>query len=41
MALAERFATDDEFDAVHAKRTHASTTDFTPATWPPPDTWRP
>ncbi|MFQ6144375.1 glycosyltransferase [Streptomyces seoulensis] len=31
VALAERLATDDEFHAVHAKRAHASTTDFTPA----------
>ncbi|CAM5691887.1 hypothetical protein SALBM135S_06608 [Streptomyces alboniger] len=30
-ALAERLATDDEFHAVHAKRAHASTADFTPA----------
>ncbi|MEV0599861.1 glycosyltransferase family 1 protein [Streptomyces sp. NPDC050315] len=31
VALAERLATDDEFHALHAKRAHASTTDFTPA----------
>ncbi|WAL96899.1 glycosyltransferase family 1 protein [Streptomyces sp. Je 1-369] len=31
VALAERLATDDEFHAVHAKRAHASTADFTPA----------
>ncbi|MCZ7460642.1 glycosyltransferase family 1 protein [Streptomyces sp. WMMC940] len=30
VALAERLATDAEFHAVHAKRTHASTADFTP-----------
>ncbi|MCX4674330.1 glycosyltransferase family 1 protein [Streptomyces sp. NBC_01433] len=29
--LAERLAVDDEFHAVHAKRAHASTADFTPA----------
>ncbi|WP_030791246.1 glycosyltransferase family 1 protein [Streptomyces sp. NRRL S-920] len=31
VVLAERLATDDEFHAVHAKRAHASTADFTPA----------
>ncbi|MGW4270915.1 glycosyltransferase [Streptomyces seoulensis] len=31
VALAERLAADDEFHAVHAKRAHASTADFTPA----------
>ncbi|MFD1663228.1 glycosyltransferase [Streptomyces caeni] len=31
VALAERLATDDEFHALHAKRAHASTADFTPA----------
>ncbi|MFF7359003.1 hypothetical protein ACFZA1_41370 [Streptomyces filipinensis] len=31
VSLAERLATDDEFYAVHAKRAHASTADFTPA----------
>ncbi|QQC90529.1 glycosyltransferase family 1 protein [Streptomyces alfalfae] len=31
VALAKRLATDDEFHAVHAKRAHASTADFTPA----------
>ncbi|MBT2511219.1 glycosyltransferase [Streptomyces sp. ISL-98] len=31
VALAERLATDDEFHALHAKRAHASTTDFAPA----------
>ncbi|WP_030802155.1 glycosyltransferase family 1 protein [Streptomyces sp. NRRL S-337] len=31
VALAERLAADDEFHALHAKRAHASTTDFTPA----------
>ncbi|MFF7095232.1 glycosyltransferase family 1 protein [Streptomyces rubradiris] len=31
VALAERLATDDEFYAVHAKRAHATTADFTPA----------
>lgn len=31
VALAERLASDDEFHAVHAKRAHASTTDFAPA----------
>ncbi|WP_256104648.1 glycosyltransferase [Streptomyces sp. ODS05-4] len=30
VALAERLATDDEFHAVHAKRAHASTTEFAP-----------
>ncbi|MGW0916485.1 glycosyltransferase [Streptomyces sp. NPDC002784] len=30
VVLAERLATDDEFHAVHAKRAHASTADFTP-----------
>ncbi|AKA08974.1 glycosyltransferase family 1 protein [Streptomyces noursei] len=30
VALAQRLATDDEFHAVHAKRAHASTADFTP-----------
>ncbi|MFE0103312.1 glycosyltransferase family 1 protein [Streptomyces sp. NPDC059009] len=30
VALAERLATDDEFHALHAKRAHASTADFTP-----------
>ncbi|KUL50311.1 glycosyltransferase [Streptomyces sp. NRRL S-1521] len=31
VALAERLAADDEFHALHAKRAHASTADFTPA----------
>ncbi|OKK15494.1 vegetative cell wall protein [Streptomyces sp. CB02488] len=31
VALAERLATDAEFHALHAKRAHASTADFTPA----------
>lgn len=31
VALAERLATDDEFHALHAKRAHASTTEFAPA----------
>ncbi|MFE9455478.1 glycosyltransferase [Streptomyces californicus] len=31
VALAERLATDEEFHALHAKRAHASTADFTPA----------
>ncbi|MGE9280292.1 glycosyltransferase [Streptomyces rochei] len=31
VALAERLSTDDEFHALHAKRAHASTADFTPA----------
>ncbi|MEU1172110.1 glycosyltransferase [Streptomyces microflavus] len=30
VVLAERLATDDEFHAVHAKRSHASTADFAP-----------
>jgi glycosyltransferase involved in cell wall biosynthesis len=30
VALAERLATDEEFHALHAKRAHASTADFTP-----------